>query len=243
MLDVRRAGERFSTRTSWLDSRHSFSFGRHYDPQNTRHGLLLVNNDDLVQPDTGYEPHAHRDVEIITWVVQGSLVHQDSTGHRGVLHPGLVQRMSAGTGISHSENNGATGRPGSEPVRFVQMWLPPDEDGLDPGYQQCDVADQLLAGDLVPLASGRPQHDAGSAIRIHHRHAALHAARLQPGQSVQLPDAPYLHLFVTYGAVSLEGAGALGTGDAVRFTASGGHRLTALEPCEVLVWEMHAGPR
>lgn len=126
MLDVRRAGERFWTQTSWLDSRHSFSFGRHYDPQNTRHGLLLVNNDDLVQPDTGYQPHAHRDVEIITWVVQGSLVHQDSTGHRGVLHPGLVQRMSAGTGISHSENNGAMGRPGSEPVRFVQMWLPPD---------------------------------------------------------------------------------------------------------------------
>lgn len=243
MLDVRRAGERFSTRTSWLDSRHSFSFGRHYDPQNTRHGLLLVNNDDLMQPDSGYEPHAHRDVEIITWVVQGSLVHQDSTGHRGVLHPGLVQRISAGTGISHSENNGATGRPGSEPVRFVQMWLPPDEDGLDPGYQQCDVADQLLAGDLVPLASGRPQHDAGSAIRIHHRDAALHAARLQPGQSVQLPDAPYLHLFITYGAVGLEGAGAMGTGDAVRFTATGGHRLTALEPCEVLVWEMHAGSR
>jgi redox-sensitive bicupin YhaK (pirin superfamily) len=104
-VDVRRADERLKTRLGWLDSKHSFSFSRHYDPANTHHGLLLVNNDDIVKPGTGFETHPHRDMEIVTWVLQGSLVHQDSEGHTGVIYPGLAQRMSAGTGILHSEKN------------------------------------------------------------------------------------------------------------------------------------------
>src|SRR5919206_4609 len=96
-VDIRRAGERFTSRYSWLDSKHSFSFSRHWDPDNTHHGLLLVNNDDIVSPGTGFETHPHRDMEIVTWVMQGSLVHQDSTGHAGVIYPGLAQRMSAST--------------------------------------------------------------------------------------------------------------------------------------------------
>ena len=104
-IDVRRAADRFATRIPWLDSHHSFSFGGHYDPDNTHHGLLLVNNDDVVAPGTGFETHPHRDMEIVTWVLRGSLVHQDSTGHTGVIYPGLAQRMSAGTGILHSEKN------------------------------------------------------------------------------------------------------------------------------------------
>ena len=104
-VDVRRADERHKTRLGWLDSKHSFSFGRHYDPANTHHGLLLVNNDDIVKPGTGFETHPHQDMEIVTWVLQGSLVHQDSEGHTGVIYPGLAQRMSAGTGILHSEKN------------------------------------------------------------------------------------------------------------------------------------------
>src|SRR6266403_3026987 len=104
-IDIRRAGDRAKTQISWLDSKHSFSFGSHYDPDNTHHGLLLVNNDDIVKPGTGFETHPHRDMEIVTWVLQGSLVHQDSTGHSGVIYPGLAQRMSAGSGILHSEKN------------------------------------------------------------------------------------------------------------------------------------------
>ena len=104
-VDVRRAADRAKTGIAWLDSRHSFSFGRHYDPANTSHGLLLVNNDDVVRPGAGFETHPHRDMEIITWVLRGSLVHQDSEGNRGVIYPGLAQRMSAGTGILHSEKN------------------------------------------------------------------------------------------------------------------------------------------
>jgi redox-sensitive bicupin YhaK (pirin superfamily) len=179
-------------------------------------------------------------------VLQGSLVHQDSTGHNGLIYPGLAQRMSAGTGILHSEKNDSwrLAREHAEhqdPVHFVQMWVVPDEGGITPGYEQLEIDDALLSGGLVPVASGMDRHDGEAAIRIRNKYAALYAARLQPGQKVELPEAPYLHLFVARGAVALEGAGALAEGDAVRFTATGGQQVTATEPAEILVWEMHAG--
>jgi len=241
-VDVRRAAERDATTLRWLDSHHSFSFGGHYDPANTHHGLLLVNNDDIVSPGTGFDTHPHRDMEIVTWVLDGSLVHQDSTGHSGVIYPGLAQRMSAGKGILHSEKNDSwrlQGDTHTDPVHFVQMWVVPDADGITPGYEQREIDGELLSGALLPVASGMEGHD--SAIRIANRYAALHAARLQPGQSVTLPEAPYLHLFVPRGTVDLEGAGELATGDAVRFTATGGQTVTATAAAEILVWEMHAG--
>ncbi len=242
-IDVRRAADRFATRIDWLDSKHSFSFGRHYEAGNTHHGLLMVNNDDVVRAGAGFETHPHRDMEIVTWVLQGSLVHQDSTGHHGVIYPGLAQRMSAGRGIQHSEKNDSwrlDGERHEEPVHFVQMWVAPDDHGLDPGYEQLEIAADLLAGGLVPVASGMAKHAGEAAIRIRNRDAALHAARLDPGQSVTVPEAAYLHVFVARGAVTLEGAGALAAGDAVRLTATGGQRLTATEAAEVLIWEMHA---
>jgi redox-sensitive bicupin YhaK (pirin superfamily) len=226
-----------------LDSKHSFSFGHHHDPFNTHHGLLLVNNDDVVQPGTGFETHPHQDMEIVTWVLEGSLVHQDSEGHNGVIYPGLAQRMTAGTGILHSEKNDSwrlSGEQHTNPVRFVQMWVIPDEAGLTPGYQQLEIEHELLTGTLVTVASGMPRHAQQSAIRIHNRDAALHAARLQPGQHIQLPHAPFLHLFVARGALTLEGAGQLSTGDSARLTATGGQQITATQPAEVLVWEMHS---
>lgn len=225
-VEIRRAGSRPATEISWLDSKHSFSFGGHYDPANTHHGLLLVNNDDVVRPGAGFETHPHRDMEIVTWVMQGSLVHQDSTGHSGLIYPGLAQRMSAGTGILHSEKNDSWRLRGddahTDPVHFVQMWVVPDEDQITPGYEQLEIEHDLLAGGLVPVASGMDQHADQAAIRIKNRYAALHAARMQPGQKVELPDAPFLHLFVAKGRVALEGAGDLETADAVRFTATGG---------------------
>ncbi|BBY27365.1 pirin family protein [Mycolicibacterium sediminis] len=244
IVDVRRAADRGATKISWLDSKHSFSFGGNYDPANTHHGLLLVNNDDVVTPGSGFDTHPHRDMEIVTWVLRGSLVHQDSTGHSGVIYPGLAQRMSAGRGILHSEKNDSwtlTGDPSHlEPVHFVQMWVVPDESGITPGYQQLEIDDDLLRGRLTTVASGMPEHADDTAITIRNKYAALKVARLEPGDSVELPDAPYLHLFVPRGDVTLEGAGRLSEGDAVRFTASGGQRVTATEPSEILVWEMHA---
>jgi redox-sensitive bicupin YhaK (pirin superfamily) len=248
-IDVKRAGERFATRIDWLDSKHSFSFGHHYDPRNTHFGLLLVSNDDVVAPGTGFETHPHRDMEIVTWVLDGGLVHQDSTGHNGLIYPGLAQRMSAGTGILHSEKNdrahpadGVTRAdvPSSRPVHFVQMWVAPDESGITPGYEQLDITDELRRGGLVPVASGMPRHADTSAIRIAQRHAALFAARLAPGESVVVPTAPFAHLFVARGNVSLEGVGTLATGDAARITGADGQRITATDDAEVLVWEMHA---
>jgi quercetin 2,3-dioxygenase len=243
-IDVRAARERPKTKISWLDSKHSFSFGSHYDAANTHHGLLLVNNDDRVDPGTGFETHPHRDMEIVTWVLSGSLVHQDSTGTSGVIYPGLAQRMSAGTGILHSEKNDSwrvSGGPEhAEPVHFVQMWVVPDEGGITPGYEQLEIDGELLSGSLVPVASGMSKHDGAAAIHISNRYAALYAARLDAGQSIELPEAPYLHLFVPRGSITLEGGGPLSEGDAVRFTASGGQRVIATEPAEILVWEMHA---
>jgi redox-sensitive bicupin YhaK (pirin superfamily) len=243
-VDVRRAADRFKSSFGWLDSKHSFSFGHHSDRNNTHHGLLLVNNDDIVEAGTGFDTHPHRDMEIVTWVLEGSLVHQDSTGHSGVIYPGLAQRMSAGHGILHSEKNDSWRLGGEEhrnPVHFVQMWVVPDENSITPGYEQLEIEPARLAGRLVPVASGMDEHDGEAAIRIKNRYAALHVARLEPGQTVQLPDAPFMHLFVPRGAAALEGTGELMTGDAVRFTATGGQKLTAIEPAEVLVWEMHAG--
>ena len=243
-VDIRRADERFKTRLSWLDSKHSFSFSRHYDPSNTHHGLLLVNNDDVVSPGTGFETHPHQDMEIVTWVLRGSLVHQDSTGHAGVIYPGLAQRMSAGTGILHSEKNDSWrlrgGSEYTEPVHFVQMWVVPDEGGITPGYEQLEIEDDLLRDGLVPIASGMDKHRDASAIQIKNKYAALHAARLHPGDMIELPEAPFLHLFVPCGTVTLADAGSLTSGDAVRFTATGGQKVTSTEPAEILVWEMHA---
>src|SRR4051794_26187907 len=142
-------------------------------------------------------------MEIVTWVLRGQLVHQDSEGHNGVIYPGLAQRMSAGTGILHSEKNDAASllrtAPEVEPVHFVQMWVVPDDAGIAPGYEQLEIDAALLSGGLVPVASGMPRHDDAAAIRINNRHAALYAARLEAGQSVQLPEAPYVHLFVPRG--------------------------------------------
>ncbi|MEV0456727.1 pirin family protein [Catellatospora methionotrophica] len=243
-LDVRKAADRFWTRLGWLDSRHSFSFSRHYDPQNTHHGLLLVSNDDKVRAGTGFETHPHEDMEIVTWVLAGSLVHQDSTGHSGVIYPGLAQRMSAGTGILHSEKNDSWRldhtRPHQEPVHFIQMWVVPDESGVTPGYEQRELPDERLRTGLVPVASGMEKHRDDTAIRIRNRHAALLAARLAPGQTVQCPAAPFVHLFVARGTVELEGSGRLERGDAVRMTATGGQQITGVDDAEVLIWEMHA---
>jgi len=243
-LDVRRAGPgRMHTKLSWLDSHHSFSFGHHWDPGNTHFGLLLVNNDDVIAPGTGFDTHPHRDMEIVTWVLRGQLVHQDSEGNSGVIYPGLAQRMSAGRGILHSEKNDAWRLTGGtehrDPVHLVQMWVVPDEAHADPGYEQLEIADELLRGGLVPVASGMAKHDGAAAIRIRQRDAALHAGRLRPGDAVSLPAAPYLHLFVPLGSVTLEGAGELAAGDAARITGEGGQRVTAgAGGAEILVWEM-----
>jgi redox-sensitive bicupin YhaK (pirin superfamily) len=232
VIDVRRSADRFHTRLDWLDSHHSFSFSRHYDPGNVGHGLLLVNNDDVVRAGTGFSTHPHQDMEIVTWVLDGELEHKDSEANRGVIYPGLAQRMSAGTGIWHSEINNS----GNQDVHFVQMWVLPDTERLDPGYQQLDIGAELDRGGLVPIASGQG-HEA--AISIRQRHAVLWGGRLRPGEEVTVPDGRHVHLYVARGGADLEGAGALAEGDAARLTGAGSPRLVAgaASGAEVLVWQ------
>jgi redox-sensitive bicupin YhaK (pirin superfamily) len=228
-IDVRLAASRFHTELDWLDSWHSFSFGPHHDPRNTGHGLLIVNNDDVVRGGGGFGTHSHRDMEIVTWVLEGELAHRDSTGTDGVIFPGLAQRMSAGRGIQHSEMNAsATGD-----VHLVQMWVLPDTQGITPSYEQRDLTDALAGGGLVVVASGRGDE---GAVSIHQRDAALSVGRLVAGETVAVPDAPHVHVFVAVGDATLDGA-PLATGDAARLTDAGSLSLTAGDPgAEVLVW-------
>lgn len=229
-IDIRRSADRFHTRAGWLDSKHSFSFGRHYSPDNTNHGQLLVLNDDRVAGGTGFDTHPHRDMEIVTWVLDGELEHKDSEGNRGLIYPGLAQRMSAGRGIWHSEKNWST----TDEVHFIQMWVIPDTEAIDPGYQQLDINDQLAAGGLVPIASGRG-HDA--AISIQQRDAVLWGARLQPGERADVPEAPFGHVYVARGQVDFEGSSILATGDAARLIGTGGQGLVAGDDgAELLIW-------
>jgi redox-sensitive bicupin YhaK (pirin superfamily) len=230
-VEIRRAGERFRTQSEWLDSWHSFSFGPYYDPANVGFGLLMVHNDEVVAPGTGFDTHPHQDVEIVTWVLRGALLHQDSEGHSGIIYPGLVQRMSAGSGIQHSERNDA-----EEPVHYLQMWVRPGEYDLTPSYQQAEVSP---TAEFMPVASGLPKHQATTAITINQPRAGLSVARLAPGQTVQLPQAPHAHLFVATGNLILEGAGDLGPADAARLHLADGECVSAGEDgAEILLWEM-----
>lgn len=232
-IDIRRKSDQLRTRIDWLDSYHSFSFGPHYDPENTHHGLLLVSNDDIIHPKSGFMTHPHRDMEIVTWVLEGELEHKDSAGNKGLIYPGLAQRMSAGSGIYHSEIN----QRGDTAVHLIQMWVVPDEERITPSYQQVDINPQLDKGGLVPIASGRG-HDAAVAIR--QKGAVLWGGRLKPGETVRIPDSPFVHLYLARGKALLESAGLLFEGDAVRFTGAGEMSLTgdADAGAEVLIWEM-----
>ena len=217
---------RFATHEADRVTRHSFSFGPHYDPANLGFGPLVCHNDDLLAPGGGYPDHPHRDLEIVTWVLSGVLLHTDSTGHTSPIGPGTVQAMSAGSGIRHAE----VADPRSGPTRFVQAWVRPDSPGGDPVHRE--VAVDLDAAGLVPVVGG-----AGLPIRT--AGASLLVARLAPGEAVALPESPLLHVFAATGAVEVEGGadgGRLREGDALRLTDEPGRRVTATEPTELLVW-------
>jgi redox-sensitive bicupin YhaK (pirin superfamily) len=229
-IDIRRADERFTTKLDWLDSKHSFSFGPHYDADNTHHGLLLVNNDDIVRAGTGFGTHAHREMEIVTWVLSGELEHRDSEGNHGIISPGVAQRMSAGSGIRHSEHNAS---PDTD-VHFLQMWITPDQQGIAPGYEQTDVSGELDSGRLFRIASGKGDE---GAVHLHQAGAELWGGRLPAGTTVDLPTDRHVHVFVARGAGSLEPGGALATGDAARITEPDGLSFTAgPDGAEVSIW-------
>ena len=231
VIEARKAEQRFRTKIDWLDGKHSFSFGPHWDPDNTHHGLLLVNNEDRVRPASGFMTHPHRDMEIVTWMISGELEHKDSEGNKGIIYPGLAQRMSAGSGIWHSEINPSK----SVEAHLVQMWVTPDAESVKPGYEQLDINAELAKGVLVPVASGREDI---AAIRIRQKNATLWAGRLAAGAVVKVPQASHVHLFVARGSGTLAGAGEFQQGDAARLLRAGSPSWTAgPQGCEILIWQ------
>ena len=242
-VEVRRGADRARTTAPGIETRHAFSFGAHHEPGNTHHGLLLAHNEDRIAPGAGYDTHTHRDTEIVTWVVAGALAHTDSAGHAGVLHPGVVGRMSAGRGVEHSERHAGTDRDAAE-LHLVQCWLVPDEPGADPDHEQRDLTAALASGGLVVAASGLARDADRPGVGLGVATAALHVARPPAGRALTLPEAPYLHVHLAGGAATLD-VGAdrhvLETGDAVRLRDAGRPTLTATTAAEVLVWEMHEG--
>jgi len=199
MITLRPGRDRGRTQFDWLDSRHTFSFGDYVDPAHAGFRSLRVLNDDTVQPGTGFGTHGHRDMEILTLVLDGALEHKDSTGTSSVIVPGEVQRMSAGSGIRHSEWNHSK----VETVHFLQIWIVPDRNGLPPGYEQKAILAESGKGRPVLMAA---RDGADGAVTIH-QDARLYGVVLQPGQSAEVPLAQGRHAWVhvARGAVALDG--------------------------------------
>ncbi|MFE0672484.1 pirin family protein [Streptomyces sp. NPDC058867] len=216
VTDVRRADERYpgGDPAAGIDSRHAFSFGPHYDPDNLRFGAMIACNEERLAPGAGFDEHPHSHTEIVTWVVEGELTHRDSHGNETVVRPGDVQRLSSAGGVRHVERND-----GAAPLVFVQTWLAPLSPGGDPAYE-------IVRGiaDSTPYAVP----EAGTM---------LHVRRLSPGERTAVPDAAYVYLHVVRGELRLADR-TLAPGDAARVVAPQDMEALAMAESELLVWEM-----
>ncbi|HUP93002.1 MAG TPA: pirin family protein [Solimonas sp.] len=231
MIGIRRSTQRGFADFGWLKSRHTFSFGSYHDPQFMGHGPLRVINEDRVEPGRGFERHRHQDMEILSWVLDGALSHQDSLGTGAVIRPGEMQRMTAGTGIAHSEFNASS----AEPVHFLQIWIMPAADGLKPGYEQRAFADASLRNTLCLVASG----DGRKGSVQMHQDADLYVARLDPAAQVRHAFKPGRlgWLQVARGSVELDGQ-LLEQGDGAALEDQADVSLAAPEAAEILLFDM-----
>ncbi len=230
MITLRPAEQRGHANFGWLDSRHSFSFGTYYDPRHMGFGPLRVINDDRVAPGQGFETHGHRDMEIISYVLEGALEHKDSIGTGSVIRPGEVQRMSAGTGIRHSEFNHSD----SEPVRFLQIWIVPDEANLEPDYDQKNFSAEL--GDGLRLVASRDGREGSVAI---HQDVDLYAATLKDGDTVthDMAEGRRYWVQIAQGTVTLNGR-ELRRGDGAAIVDEGTLTIDATSDAEILFFDM-----
>ena len=231
MIQVLPSSERFHTDAGWLDSRHSFSFAEHYDPQRLGFGSLRVINDDRVEPARGFGAHSHRDMEIVTYVLSGELAHKDSMGTGSVIRPGEVQRMTAGTGVVHSEMNASR----TAPVHFLQIWIVPDRTGHQPGYEQKAFSEDDRRGKLRLLAS----RDGREGSVTLHQDASVYAALLEPGERVshQLGQGRHSWVQVARGSVELNGQ-TLREGDGAAISDEQRLDLTGRDSSEVLLFDL-----
>jgi len=230
-LQLRKSEDRGKANFGWLDSKHSFSFGHYHDPKHMGFGPLRVINEDRVAPGGGFPPHPHSDMEIISYVLKGGLEHRDSLGTGSVIRPGEVQRMSAGTGIRHSEFNASS----TEPVHFLQIWIIPEKQGIAPGYEQKRFGDAEKRGKLrlVGSCDGRD-----GSVTIH-QDVDLYAAILGVDESVifNLKPGRIGWVQVATGTVTINGE-ELRPGDGVAFEESGAIAITGTDDSEVLLFDM-----
>jgi redox-sensitive bicupin YhaK (pirin superfamily) len=230
-LELRRAGERGRTDWGWLDSRHTFSFGEYHDPAHMGFRALRVINDDRVKPGAGFGTHGHQDMEILSYVLEGALAHKDSSGGGGVIRPGEIQFMRAGTGIMHSEYNDSK----VEPVHFLQIWIVPDQRGLPPGYAQQVFDGEAAARGWVLLAS-RDGREGSIGV---HQDVDLWVTRFAPGERRSLDLGPRRNAWVhvARGSVSLNGQ-LLREGDGAAARGEGTLELAGEDASEVLIFDL-----
>jgi redox-sensitive bicupin YhaK (pirin superfamily) len=231
MLAVRRANDRGHAQHGWLESFHSFSFADYHDPAHMGFGPLRVINEDRVQPGRGFGTHGHRDMEIVSYVLEGGLAHKDSMGNGSVIRPGDVQRMSAGTGVMHSEFNASD----RELVHFLQIWIEPNRRGVQPGYEEKRFEAESKRGRLRLVAS--PDGAEGSVTL--HQDARLYAALLDGADAVEHPVAPgrRIYVHVVRGNVRVNGQD-LGAGDAAKITGESRIAIDAARAAEVLLFDL-----
>ena len=231
MIVLRPAGERGATRTAWLDSRHTFSFNLYRDPEWTSFRSLRVINEDRIAPGGRFDWHPHRDMEILTWILSGSLAHEDSTGARGLLRPGDLQKMSAGTGIFHSEANASS----TESLHLLQIWIYPSQRGLAPDYRERHFPLEQRLNRLCLLAS--PTGEQG-ALPLHQA-AELWTAVVDEGRTLEYPLAPERHAWiqVASGGLNVNGA-ALQAGDGAAVSEEPLLELAAIERSEFLLFDL-----
>jgi len=231
MITIRRAGERGKSQTGWLDSNHTFSFNRYYDPKWSGFRQLRVINEDFVAPAQGFGTHSHSDMEILSYVVAGRLAHKDSTGTSEVIQPGEMQRMSAGTGVSHSEFNPSR----TEPVHFLQIWIHPEQESLKPGYEQRAFPDAERRGQLRLVAS---RNGSDGSVTIH-QDVKLYDALLTTGEDVsyQLEPGRHAWLQVVQGVVNVNDT-ALNTSDGAAISDETLLNIRATEDAEILLFDL-----
>lgn len=231
MLEVRKSEERGAAHHGWLQSKHSFSFADYYDPRHTGYGPLLVINEDRVAPGAGFGTHGHRDMEIISYVLDGALEHKDSMGTGSVLHYGDVQRMSAGSGVRHSEFNGSK----TEQVHFLQIWIKPNVQGIPPSYEEKNIPAAEKQGKLRVIASS----DGREGSVLIHQDVSLYATILNGDDRVEhaLAAGRTAYVHVIRGRVSVNGVDLKG-GDALKLSDEARIELARAEAAEVLVFDL-----
>ena len=233
MFNIRKSTERGYADHGWLKSFHSFSFANYYDPAHMGWGNLRVINEDRIAPGTGFGTHGHRDMEIISYVLSGNLAHQDSMGNVKGIPPGDVQRMSAGSGVRHSEFNHAEG----QETHFLQIWIEPNEMGVEPGYEQKTVPESAKRGQLALVAAPEA---AEHTVKIH-ADARLYAGLFDGAEnaSLALNPARKAYVFLVRGQLQVNGQ-SLSAGDAAMLQAESALNLTQGQNAEVLVFDLAA---